>query len=237
MLRRLLQSAAVLLASLAAVLVGWFLLRKARPWGPFSPGTEANIRAFDLPDAHMYDRSASRLLGPAYRALARDLATRVEQGPILDVGAGPGHLAAELAMLLPRMEVRGVDLMPEMVELAQRRAQEAGLDHRLSFVEGDVAELPFPDSSIGVVTSSFSMHHWEDVRSALREVERVLVPGGRAVLYDLPPWFLRLAAHAADSQDPGAAEIFAQVQDGHVGWPLGVPFVRRLELIKAGGAV
>jgi SAM-dependent methyltransferase len=101
-------------------------------------------------------------------------------------------------------------------------------------VEGDVAQLPFPDASFEVVTSSFSMHHWGDVEAALREIDRVLMPGGRAVIYDLPTWFLRLAAHAADTTEPRPRDIFAQVRDGHFGWPLGVPFMRRLELVKGG---
>ncbi len=90
----------------------------------------------------------------------------------LDVGCGPGaalaHAAAAGASL-----VAGVDPSPSMVERAARRVPSA--DVRV----GSAEEIPFPDDAFTVVINVLSFHHWADRDAGLREIIRVLAPGGR----------------------------------------------------------
>jgi ubiquinone/menaquinone biosynthesis C-methylase UbiE len=94
----------------------------------------------------------------------------------LDIGCGPGaaleHAAASGAT------VAGVDPSPSMVERASKRVPDA--DVRVASAEG----LPFPDDHFTVVVNVASFHHWADRDGGLREILRVLAPGGRLHLME-----------------------------------------------------
>jgi ubiquinone/menaquinone biosynthesis C-methylase UbiE len=90
--------------------------------------------------------------------------------------------------------VDGLDLEPRMIDHARQAAAAAGLADRVSFVVGDVAALPYRDASFDLIVSSMSQHHWPDARAGLRELRRVLTPGGRVWIYDT-----RLALRRADA--------------------------------------
>lgn len=89
----------------------------------------------------------------------------------LDVGCGPGA-ALELAAATGA-QVAGVDPSPSMVSRASKRVPTA--DVRV----GSAEELPFPDDHCTVVANVASFHHWADRDAGLREILRVLAPGGR----------------------------------------------------------
>jgi ubiquinone/menaquinone biosynthesis C-methylase UbiE len=203
-------------------------------------GIGRNVHAFDLPDARLYERAAGFFMAGAYEALARDLANRL-RGPqdgssgsagarVLDVGAGPGHLAVRLGEMVPGVEVTGVDIMPEMVDLANARARDRRVAGSVRFEEADVGELPFPDRAFDLVTSSFSMHHWDDPVRGLYEIRRVLRPGGRAVLFDLPPWLLRALGHGAAPPEVPLENLFSSRKQASVSWPVFLPIIRRYDL-------
>ncbi len=91
---------------------------------------------------------------------------------LLEVGCGTGLVLAKLAP--HAASAVGVDLSPGMLEKARAR----GLDVR----EGSATALPFPDRTFDVVCSFKVLAHVPDIRKALAEVDRVLTPGGHAVL-------------------------------------------------------
>jgi ubiquinone/menaquinone biosynthesis C-methylase UbiE len=94
--------------------------------------------------------------------------------PLLDVASGPGHLAGAAARRGAR--VTGVDLAPAMIELARR------LYPGVTFREGSAEQLPFADASFEAVTCAFGVGHFPDSPRVLRDIARVLAPGGRAAL-------------------------------------------------------
>jgi ubiquinone/menaquinone biosynthesis C-methylase UbiE len=150
--------------------------------------------------ADRYDRVANHLTRPLYERVAADVAAAGlgEAGSVLDVGTGPGRVPILIARALPGWRVDGVDLSGPMVDRARRNAAEAGLADRATFTLGDVAALPYPDASFDLVVSSISLHHWADAEAGLREVRRVLRPGGQAWIYDFRLWYaLERAAAAA----------------------------------------
>jgi ubiquinone/menaquinone biosynthesis C-methylase UbiE len=102
--------------------------------------------------------------------------------PVLDVGTGKGLLA--LAFAEREARVTSVDPDPEEQALAALLASEAGLDHRLSLVRGDAAHLPHPDATFAAAVSMDVLHHLTNPQPVLREMARVVRPGGTILLAD-----------------------------------------------------
>ena len=95
---------------------------------------------------------------------------------VLDVGCGQGIDVYRYALAGAR--ATGIDLTPRHVELA--RAHLAAMDLEAEIVQGDAEALPFPDASFDRVSSNGVLHHTPDMPAALREIRRVLAPGGEA---------------------------------------------------------
>jgi len=116
-------------------------------------------------------------------AQLREIAANLPKRPVvLDLGCGAGH--ASFAVAPVAESVTAYDLSPEMLNVVADAARERG-HHNLSTQRGDVAALPFSDSSFCMVVTRFSAHHWLDVPAALREVKRVLKPNGIFVVIDI----------------------------------------------------
>ncbi len=126
-----------------------------------------------------------RLLGgaAALEALAEQAALAPGQRA-LDIGCGTGTLAIRVSALEPDLDVVGLDPDPQALARARAKAQRAGV--RVNWQEGYADALPFPDASFDRAFSSFMFHHLDaDVkRGMLREVARVLRPGGSLHLLD-----------------------------------------------------
>jgi ubiquinone/menaquinone biosynthesis C-methylase UbiE len=101
---------------------------------------------------------------------------------VLDVGSGPGYLVALIAEAVgPAGVVHGVDPSPAMNALAAARAGGRSWVH---LDEGDAVALPYPDGAFDVAVSTQVYEYVADISGALRELRRVLRPGGRALILD-----------------------------------------------------
>jgi ubiquinone/menaquinone biosynthesis C-methylase UbiE len=140
-----------------------------------------------------YDRAASARLERAYmtadvgaqrEAVRRSLAAEAGEW-ILDLGSGPGLLACELAAEVGAGgRITAVDISAEMNSLASRRIEAAGLTGRIEVVMGDARSLAFQDARFDAAVSTQVLEYLEDVDAALRELRRVVRPGGRLILLD-----------------------------------------------------
>jgi ubiquinone/menaquinone biosynthesis C-methylase UbiE len=100
-----------------------------------------------------------------------------ENETVLDVGCGAGWLCRMLASELPEGKIVGLDVSDEMIERA--RAASAKLTH-LSFLVGGVDQVPAEENSFTKVISVESAYYWPDPAAGIREIFRVLAPGGSA---------------------------------------------------------
>jgi demethylmenaquinone methyltransferase / 2-methoxy-6-polyprenyl-1,4-benzoquinol methylase len=98
-------------------------------------------------------------------------------GKIVDLATGTGDLALALQKKLPQAEVTGVDFLPEMLELAQRKGV-----HQT--VLADVMKLPFSDGEFDCVTIAFGLRNMTDWRGALAEMSRVLRRNGHLLVLE-----------------------------------------------------
>jgi len=96
---------------------------------------------------------------------------------ILDLATGTGDLALALQKKLPDAEVTGVDFLPEMLELAQRKGVR-------QTILGDAMKLPFPNGSFDCVTIAFGLRNMENWRAALAEMSRVLRRDGHLLVLE-----------------------------------------------------
>jgi SAM-dependent methyltransferase len=110
---------------------------------------------------------------------------------VLDVACGPGILACAFARVA--RHVTGIDLTPAMLDRARALQQEQGLTN-LTWRQGDVLPLPWPDGTFTLVVSRFAFHHLLDPGAVLAEMRRVCAPGGTVVVVDTAPAPDRVAA-------------------------------------------
>ena len=103
---------------------------------------------------------------------------------VLDVACGGGLVVCAFARVA--RHVTGIDITPAMLERARSLAREQGLSN-VSWKQGDVLPLPYPDGSFSIVTSRFAFHHFLEPGTVLREMTRVCAPGGTAVVVDSAP--------------------------------------------------
>lgn len=135
-----------------------------------------------------FGEQAGAYLSSAVHASGRDLVRLAErlfgasEAKLLDMGCGAGHASFVAAQHVK--EVVAYDLSEKMLAVVRAAAFERGY-HHLTTRQGYAENLPFDDAEFDVIISRYSAHHWHDVGSALREVRRVLKPGGKVIFMDV----------------------------------------------------
>jgi demethylmenaquinone methyltransferase/2-methoxy-6-polyprenyl-1,4-benzoquinol methylase len=148
-------------------------------------------------------------ISPKYDALNRILSAGIDQSwrrktlreiratgalKLLDVATGTADLALALAKGIPGSKVVGVDISSGMLEVGRSKVRAKDLEGRVRLDLGDGEQLPYEESSFGAVTVAFGVRNFENLEQGLRDMRRVLEPGGTlAVLEFSQPtaWPLR----------------------------------------------
>jgi ubiquinone/menaquinone biosynthesis C-methylase UbiE len=126
--------------------------------------------------ARAYLESVTHATGEDLEILGREIAA-TPNAAVLDLGCGAGH--ASFAVSPHASSVTAYGLTAQMLAVVRRKASARGLSN-ITTVQGMAEVLPFADAHFDFVISRYSAHHWHDVHAALREVRRVLKPGGEA---------------------------------------------------------
>jgi ubiquinone/menaquinone biosynthesis C-methylase UbiE len=139
----------------------------------------------------------------SYRKSAEIVAGQVADGArVLEVAPGPGYLAIELAKL-GNYRVVGLDISRSFVAMARQNAQEAGV--AVTFEQGNASAMPFAPDSFDFVVCRAAFKNFAEPVQALQEMNRVLKPGGKALIFDLRP-------------DASPEAINAEVKQMGLGW-------------------
>jgi len=152
--------------ALTLVLIAWVFRQVRKPSGPFG---KRIVRGMNLGHAAMTDWGLQQV-------------TIAKNATVLDVGCGGGRTIQRLAALAPDGNVAGIDYSAASVAVSRAtngREIERG---RVRIEQGSVAALPFPDGTFDIVTAVETHYYWPDLPANVREILRVLKPGGEFVL-------------------------------------------------------
>jgi ubiquinone/menaquinone biosynthesis C-methylase UbiE len=138
------------------------------------------------------DRYERHLVPTLFEPWAKDITGRARLQPgdqVLDIACGTSIVARHVAQQIGNSgSITGIDLNEGMLEMA--RAQAAKMGAKVEWRQGDAGELPFDDTSFDAVLCQQGLQFFPDKAAVLREMHRVLMPGGRlvvSVVRSLPP--------------------------------------------------
>lgn len=152
--------------ALTIFLLAWVTRQVRKPSGLLGRRV---LRAMNLTHATMTDWGLQQLV------VAKNAA-------ILDVGCGGGRTVGKLAGLAPEGKVVGLDYSPVSVAVSRDSNAQEIETGRVRIEQGSVAALPFPDATFDVVTAVETHYYWPNLPANVREVLRVLKPGGTFAL-------------------------------------------------------
>lgn len=199
---------------LSITVMAWVFRQVRKPSGPFGRRV---VRAMNLGHATMTDWGLRQIIVP-------------KDAVILDVGCGGGRTVQRLAAMAPDGKVIGLDYSAASVAVSRDTNARQIEAERVRIEQGSVAALPFPDRTFDIVTAVETHYYWPDLPQDVREILRVLKPGGQFVLiaetyrggpfrllYGIVMPLLR-AAHLSDAEhrDLLTQAGFARVSTEHV---------------------
>jgi SAM-dependent methyltransferase len=145
------------------------------------------------PDSFTSLEAARRYAGQAGKSTIRyrDFLNKLKKldlgGRYLEVGPGPGILAAMIAAQVPGVQITGLEQSPDMAEVGREYVAGKGLGDRIRFVVGDAmdADLIASLGTFDLVYSTYSLHEWDDPRRVIAGLLPAIADGGALFLHDL----------------------------------------------------
>ena len=152
------------------------MVKSRVPEVPLGPSGGITLEAYDEMLRVVRDRGWLK---------TRDIiASGIRSGHALEIGPGPGYTGLEWLKLTEGTRLTGVDIAPELLDMARGHADAYGLSHRVEYLLADARQLPLAADLFDGVFASYSLHEWADPGAILAEAVRVLKPGGVLVLAD-----------------------------------------------------
>lgn len=105
-----------------------------------------------------------------------------DQSTIVDVGCGTGSALRYAADKVTKGKLIGIDPVPRMIEIAKDLTKEKETGYQINFKIGSAEDLPVEDSTADIIFAFDSIDHWDDIQRGLKEIQRILKPGGRFII-------------------------------------------------------
>ena len=156
---------------------------------PYGEGEKAQQveRMFDN-IAPSYDKLNHRLswnIDKGWRRKAIKQLAPYEPKTLLDIATGTGDFAILAAEMLRPDKLIGADISEGMMEIGRKKVREKGLQGIISFDKEDCLALSYPDATFDAVTAAFGIRNFADLDTGLREMCRILKPGGHLSIVEL----------------------------------------------------
>ncbi|MBS1663199.1 MAG: bifunctional demethylmenaquinone methyltransferase/2-methoxy-6-polyprenyl-1,4-benzoquinol methylase UbiE [Bacteroidetes bacterium] len=159
---------------------------------------------------------------------------------ILDVATGTGDMAIMMARYLSGSRVTGIDISKGMLEIGKQKVGRLKLEDRITLEAGDSEGIHFPDNHFDAATVAFGVRNFENLEKGLREMWRVLKPGGRLVVLEFSQpktpgvrqvydFYLRLVAPNVGKMVSSNREAYQYLNDSVKAFPEGENFIRILD--------
>lgn len=108
-----------------------------------------------------------------------------ETNRLLDIATGTADLMIEAARRYPSIQAAGLDFVQEMMDVGRIKIEKESLSYRAHFLRGDALDLPFSDKSFDVASIAFGIRNIPDKIRALKEMNRIIVPGGQVIVLEM----------------------------------------------------
>ena len=196
-------------------------------------------RMFDsiAPTYDKLNHTLSLGIDKRWRKTAVDALGKCNPSQILDIATGTGDFAMLLAERIRPLHITGADISEGMMAVGREKVKKAGLQDIITFQKEDCLSLSFPDGSFDAVTAAYGVRNFQDLDKGLREMRRVLKPGGHLLIVELTsprrfpmkqlfwlyahvvmPLIGRLVSHNASAYTylPASMEAFPQAEEMEV---------------------
>ena len=120
----------------------------------------------------------------SWRKKAIKVLAKAQPKIILDVATGTADFAIEANKQLQPEKVVGIDISNEMLEVGRKKIAKKNLGKRIELQLGDSENLPFPNNTFDAVTVAFGVRNFENLEKGMKEMNRVLKPGGTVVVLE-----------------------------------------------------
>ncbi len=160
---------------------------KVTPYNDTNRTKKAQVEEMFDNIAHRYDflnRLLSLGIDRSWRKKAVKFIAEIQPKKILDVATGTGDFAFESLSVNPE-KIIGYDISEGMLQYGRKKAEESNTAHIVEFVKGDSERMEFDDNSFDAITVGFGVRNFEYLEEGLKEIYRVLKPGGRLVILEV----------------------------------------------------
>ncbi|TDH23016.1 bifunctional demethylmenaquinone methyltransferase/2-methoxy-6-polyprenyl-1,4-benzoquinol methylase UbiE [Segetibacter sp. 3557_3] len=159
---------------------------------------------------------------------------------LLDVATGTGDVAILALEMLQPQKITGIDISEGMLELGRKKIDKLGANDRIELISGDSEGIPFNDATFDAVTVAFGVRNFENLEKGLKEMLRVLKPGGKLVVLEFSKpkqaafkgiynLYMNVVAPGFGSMIAKNKEAYEYLKESMLKFPEGQQFVQILD--------
>lgn len=136
------------------------------------------------PSYDLLNRVLTLGIDTTWRKKAINTIKKEQPKHLLDIATGTADIAIEAYRLIKPAQITGIDISHEMLEKGREKVSKKGLDATITLLKEDSENLSFSDDTFDVATASFGVRNFENLDKGLKEIQRVLEPGGQVVILE-----------------------------------------------------